>query len=40
MFNISTQGFLGVSVVKDPPADAGDMGSVPGGAGSHVPWSN
>ena len=39
MFKMTTQGFLGVSVVKDPPANAGDMGSVPGEAGSHVPWS-
>ena len=37
-------GFLGGSVVKNPPANAGDMGSIPGsgrslgeGNGQHVP---
>ena len=37
---MNTQSFLGVSVAKDTPANAGDMGSAPGGAGSHTPWSN
>ena len=27
-------------VVKNPPANAGDMGSIPGPGGSYVPWSN
>ena len=33
-------GFPGGSVVKNPPANAGDMGSSPGPGGSHMPWSN
>ena len=32
--------FAGGPVVKNPPANAGDMGSTPGLGGSHVPWSN
>ena len=32
-------GFPGGSVVKNPPADAGDMCSIPGPEGSHVPRS-
>ena len=32
--------FPGGSVVKNPPADARDVGSIPGPGGSHVPWSN
>ena len=27
-------------MVKDPPANAGDMGSSPGPGRSHMPWSN
>ena len=30
-------GFPGGSVVKNPPANAGDMGSIPGPGGSHMP---
>ena len=33
-------GFPGVSVVKNQPANAGDMGSIPGLGISHMPWSN
>ena len=33
-------GFPGGSVVKNPPAKAGDMGSILGLARSHLPWSN
>ena len=27
-------------MVKNPPANAGDMGSIPGLGRSHMPWSN
>ena len=30
------QGFFGGSVVKNPPANAGDMCSIPGLGGSHA----
>ena len=30
----------GGSVVKNPPANAGDTGSSPGLGRSHMPWSN
>ena len=33
-------GFLGGSVVKNPPSNAGDTDSIPGLGGSHLPWSN
>ena len=33
-------GFLGGAVVKNPPANAGDMGSSPGPGGCHMPWSS
>ena len=33
-------GFPGGTVVKNPPANAGDMGLSPGPGRSHVPWSN
>ena len=33
-------GFLGGSVVKNLPANAGDTGSIPGPGRSHVPWGN
>ena len=33
-------GFPGGTVVKNPPANAGDRGSIPGPGRSHVPWSN
>ena len=34
------KGFPGGSVVKNPPAKAGDMGLIPGLRRSHMPWSN
>ena len=34
------QGFPGDTVVKNPPANAGDTGSSPGPGRSHMPWSN
>ena len=43
MFNnktISNRGFPGGSMVKNPPANAGDRGSIPGPGGSHMPQSN
>ena len=33
-------GFPGGAVVKNPPANVGDMGSSPGPGRSHMPWSN
>ena len=33
-------GSPGGAVVKNPPANAGDMGSSPGWGRSHMPWSN
>ena len=36
----SYMGFPGGSVVKNSPANAGDMGSIPDPGRSHVPWSN
>ena len=35
-----TEGFAGGAVVKNLPANAGDMGSSPGPGRSHVPRSN
>ena len=32
--------FPGVTVVKNPPANAGDTGSSSGSRRSHMPWSN
>ena len=32
--------FPGGAVVKNLPANAGDMGSSPGPGRSHMPWSN
>ena len=32
--------FPGGAVVKNLPANAGDMGLSPGSGGSHVSWSN
>ena len=37
---IFQQDFPGGTVVKNPPANAGDTGSSPGPGRSHVPWSN
>ena len=34
------RGFPGGTVVKNPPANAGDMGSSPGPGRSHMPRSN
>ena len=36
----SVEGFPGGTVVKNPPANAGDMGSSPGPGRSHMPRSN
>ena len=33
-------GFPGGTVVRNPPASAGDTGSSPGLGRSHMPWSN
>ena len=33
-------GSPGGTVVKNPPANAGDMASSPGLGRSHMPWSN
>ena len=33
-------GFPGGAVVKNPPANAGDMGLSPGPGRSHMPWNN
>ena len=33
-------GFPGGTVVKNPPANAGDTGSTPGQGSSHMPGSN
>ena len=32
--------FPGGAVVKNPPANAGDMGSIPGPGRSHMRWRN
>ena len=32
--------FAGGVVDKNPPASAGDMGSISGPGRSHMPWSN
>ena len=34
------QGFPGGAVVENPPANAGDTGSIRGLGRSHMPWSN
>ena len=39
-FKTKTRGFPGGAVVKNPPANAGDMGLSPGPGRSHMPWSN
>ena len=36
----NAEGFPGGAVVKNPPANAGDVGSIPGPGRSHMPWSN
>ena len=40
LFKAKMRDFPGGAVVKNPPADAGDMGSSPGPGRSHMPWSN
>ena len=35
-----TKDFPSDPVVKNPPANAGDIGSIPGPGGSYMPWSN
>ena len=37
---IRLRDFPGGAVVKNPPANAGDMGLIPGLGRSHMPWSN
>jgi len=32
--------FLGGTVDENPAASAGDMGSIPGPGGFHMPWSS
>ena len=39
-FKVYIQGFPGGTVVKNPPANAGDVGSSPGPGRSHVQRSN
>ena len=34
------RGFPGGAVDENLPANAGDMGSIPGPGRSHMPWSN
>ena len=34
----SEEDFPGGPVVKNPPANAGDMGSIPGLGRCHIPW--
>ena len=34
------RGFPGGAVVKNPPASAGDKGSIPGPGRSHMSWNN
>ena len=38
--NPKQEGFPGGSVVKNPPANAGDTGLIPGPGRSHMPRSN
>ena len=40
LFKSKSQQFPGGAVVKNPPASAGDTGSIPGLGGLHVPWRN
>ena len=37
---LHSRGFPGGAVVKNLPANAGDMGLIPGPGRSHMPWSN
>ena len=40
VFKILCGDFPGSTVVKNPPANVGHMGSSPGLGRSHMPWSN
>jgi len=40
IIRVPSRGFPGGSVVKNPPANAGDMGSIPGPGRSYTLWSN
>ena len=40
IYSLYHRDFPGGTVVKNPPANAGDTGSSPGPGRSHVPWSN
>ena len=40
LLRVKVLGFPGGSVLKNPPADAGHMGSIPDPGRSHTPWSN
>ena len=37
---VENRGFLGGAVVKNPPANAGETGLIPGPGRSHMPKSN
>ena len=39
-FKIGSRDFPGGAVVKNPPANAGDTGLIPGPGRSHMPQSN
>ena len=39
-YNDSSWGFPGGLMVKNPPCDTGDAGSISGPGKSHMPWSN
>ena len=40
VFKMQLRDFPGGAVVKNPPANAGDTGSIPGLGRSHMPQSN
>ena len=40
LFQKNTKGFPGDSVVKNPPGNAREAGSIPGPGRFHMPWSN
>ena len=40
LLRLVVEGFPGGAVVKNPPANAGDMGLSPAPGRSHMPWSN
>ena len=40
LLKLESRDFPGGAVVKNPPANAGDMGSSPGPGRSHMPRSN